>query len=190
MHAQVEVVWSCHMPAQGPWRCQKFMHSCSGGMLLFRGHTASSAGWCLTCQLLLLQELLGCQGAGLMCVFAAAHPERYLQKHPVRLYVPSEVMEVDLRGRMQVVKNGKYAYIDIGEINSVVDPAKAVEQLGLRLGVLRWLVCACGGVAEADIGLVGRLFVPKHTLGSTFVEEQQGDKALREWGFSLYVHAF
>ena len=125
-----------------------------------------------------------------MCAFAAAHPERYLQKHPVRLYAPSEVMEVDLHSRMQVVKNGKYAYIDIGEINSVVDPAKAVEQLGLRLGVLRWFVCACCGVAEAEVKLIGRLFVPKYTLGSSYVEDQQQDMALREWGFSLYVHGF
>lgn len=125
-----------------------------------------------------------------MCAFAAAHPDRYLQKQPVRLYVPSEVMELDLRGRMQVAKNGRFAYIDTGEIKSSVDYAKAVEQLGLRLGVLRWLVCACCGVAEAEIRLVGRLFVPKHTLGSSYVEDQQQDKALREWGFSLYVHGF
>ena len=106
-------------------------------------------------------------GSRVMCAFAAAHPDCYLQKQPVRLYVPSEVMELDLRGRMQVAKNGRFAYTDSGEITSSVDYAKAVEQSGLRLGVLRWLVCACCGVAEAEVKLVGRLFIPKHswTLG-------------------------
>ena len=139
---------------------------------------------------MLLQELLGCEGAGLMCVFAAAHPQRFLQKQPDRMYLPSEVMELDLRGRLHVAKKGGFADIDMGEIKSSVDYAKAVERLGLRLGVLRWLVCACCGVADAQVKLVGRLFVPEYTLGSQYVDDQQQDMALHVWGYSLYVHGF
>ena len=140
--------------------------------------------------MLVLQELLGCSSAGLMCSMAAAHPDKYLALPAQSLQLPSEVVEFDMRGRMDAAKGGASAYIDIGEVKSRADYSKSVEQLGLRLGLLRWLVHVCAGIAMPKIVLVGRLFLPKAALQGSFVEDQEREKALHEWGFSLYVMDF
>jgi len=133
---------------------------------------------------------MGCSSAGLMCSIAAAHPDKYLTLPAQSLQLPSEVVEFDMRGRMDAAKGGDYAYIDVGEVKSSAHYTKSVEQLGLRLGLLRWLVHVCAGIAVPDIRLVGRLFLPKAALQGSFIEDQEREKALHEWGFSLYVHDF
>ena len=64
------------------------------------------------------EELMGCSSAGLMCSIAAAHPDKYLTLPAESLQLPSEVVEFDMRGRMDAAKGGDYAYIDIGEVKS------------------------------------------------------------------------
>ena len=140
--------------------------------------------------MLVLQELLGCSRAGLMCSMAAAHPDKYLALPAQSLQLPSKVVEFDMRGRMDAAKGGDYAYIDIGEVKSSADCSKSVEQLGLRLGLLRWLVHVCASTAMPKIVLVGQLFLPKAALQGSFIEDQEREKALHEWEFSLYVHDF
>lgn len=120
-----------------------------------------------------------------MCVIAAAHPNIYLQP---KLELPSREMEWDMRGRLDIGAQGSYAYIDCGEAKARDDYASATVQLGLRLGVHRWLVEVCCGVQPVNIRLVGRLFVRRQHLSATYVDEAQRQKASAEWRFSLYVH--
>lgn len=148
------------------------------------------------------QELLSCTGAGIACAVAAAFPHAYLADEagggtvgagggtaPVRPplpALPAEVLEFDLRGRMDVGRD--YAYLDIGEAKSRADYSSAVKQLGVRLGVLRWLLVNCCGVPEAQVRAVGRLFVPSGMGVATPLDANQADVAHSMWGFSLYLH--
>ncbi|GAQ92003.1 hypothetical protein KFL_009020040 [Klebsormidium nitens] len=104
-----------------------------------------------------VEELLSCESAGIMLLIAAAFPEIYLTCSP--RIMPSEVLELDCRGRMDVDKETNFAYIDTGEVKKSADYAAAVEQLGLRLGALKEFVCAACGTKEDGVRLVGRLFV-------------------------------
>lgn len=145
------------------------------------------------------QELLNCSGAGIACAIAAAFPHAYLAEGggtaggaapgPVRPPLPpfpADVLEFDFRGRMDVGRD--YAYIDIGEVKSSLDLSSAVQQLGVRLGVLRWLLANCCGVPDAGVRAVGRLFVPSGVGGATPRDASQEEVASSLWGFSLYMH--
>jgi hypothetical protein len=103
------------------------------------------------------------------------------------MILPTNELQFDMRGRPDVVR-GKYAYIDIGETKSSADYAAAVVQLGLRLGVLRWVVKVCFKLQ--DVRLVGRMFVPGTANASAFRAADAGQQAeaLERWGYSLYVH--
>ncbi|GAQ86582.1 hypothetical protein KFL_002980060 [Klebsormidium nitens] len=133
-----------------------------------------------------IQELLQCESAGILCLVAAAFPEAYLTGRPG--VMPSDELEIDCRGRIDIAQNGDFAYIDVGEVKTMLDYATSVPQLGLRLGALKWFVCnACGAKVEG-VRLVGRLFVSKHGTKEEFADASQRDRASVEWGFSLYLH--
>ena len=124
-----------------------------------------------------------------MCAVAAAFPQAYLQQSDSisdssKLFPPRE-LEFDFRGRINVGQN--FAFIDIGEGKLGLDYASAVEQLGVRLGVLRWLVESCCGVPRASIICAGRMFVcGGESSGGVDALQQQLAREL--WGYSLYMH--
>ena len=117
----------------------------------------------------------------------AGSPEMYTAI--IERFVPAREIEFDMRGRSDIVR-GQFAYIDVGECKSSADYSKAVAQLGLRLGALRWMAQACFGVPQHETRLVGRIFVPRAGNKSAFAgaDAAQQHRALIDWGFSLYVH--
>lgn len=128
-----------------------------------------------------------------MCLLAAAHPSLYLDENNKSFIMPHEKLEFDLRGRIDVAETGHFVYIDTGEVKTALAYKKAIEQLGLRLGALKWLITTCVPNPMPDVRLVGRLFVSEASL-------QQGDRdnidftqrmlAVDKWGYSLYLHTF
>ena len=136
----------------------------------------------------MLKELITCEGPGILCAIAAAFPVLYLQQPASGVQVPSERLEFDMRGRMDVARQGEFAYVDVGEVKRSQDYASAVQQLGIRLGTLGWFVSKCCGVDAAAVRLVGRLFVPTHSSLESFVEGEQRDIARDKWNYSLYLH--
>jgi hypothetical protein len=62
---------------------------------------------------------------------------------------------------MDIARDGSFAHIDLEEAKTSIDYATAGPQLGLRLGMLKWLVCKPGvhGAKIEEVRLVGRLFV-------------------------------
>jgi hypothetical protein len=88
---------------------------------------------------------------------AAAHPGLYLNASTPLF--PPEKLEIDMRGHT------RFAYIDIGMVAETDSFEEAVEQLGLRLGVLRWLLLQDNGHLGADMMLVGRLFCAWSSVG-------------------------
>jgi hypothetical protein len=110
---------------------------------------------------------------------------------PVLPQFPPEALQFDLRGLVE--EEPGHVRVDIGEIKTRADYGSAVQQLGLRLGVLRWLLVACCGVAESDIGAVGRLFVPAVGEGRPAPQQEEVDVQQEEvtrsvWRFSLHLH--
>jgi hypothetical protein len=141
------------------------------------------------------QLLLGCESAGVMCVTAAAHGRRYLDPEADHHLFPPEQLEFDMRGRVEFpVHRPSFAYIDIGEVKLSIGFDQAIEQLGLRLGVLKWLVLQTQqSIPETDIRLVGRLFTGQSSIkqkGATRAPVNMMDRAAMGWGFSLYMHSF
>jgi hypothetical protein len=132
-----------------------------------------------------IQELLRCESAGILCLVAAALPE-YLTGKPG--IFPSDELEIDCRGRIDIAQNGDFAYIDVGEVKTTLDYATSVPQLGVRLGALKWFVCSACGAKVEGVRLVGRLFVSKHGTKEEFADAYRRDIASDEWGFSLYLH--
>ena len=130
-----------------------------------------------------VQELLGCNSAGAMCVLAAALPELYLSgsSNPDRF--PQQNLEFDLCGRMEVALDGSFARCDIGIILDA-DPASGVQQMGVRLRALAWLVSAMQPRGDLKVVLVGRLFLP---TGVRFDASQQ-EEAMQPWNYNLRVH--
>jgi hypothetical protein len=131
-------------------------------------------------------ELLLCESIGILCLVAAAFPEVYLTGQPGVL--PSDELEIDCRGRIHIEQNRDFAYIDVGEIETMLDYATSVLQLGLHLGALKWFVCKASDVKAEGMGLVGRLFVSKHGTKEEFADAAHRHKASVEWDFSLYLH--
>lgn len=133
-----------------------------------------------------IQELLRCESAGILCLVATAFPETYLKGQPG--VIPSDELEIDCRGRIDIAQNGEFAYMDVGEVKTMLDYATSVPKLDLRLGALKWFVCNACGANEDGVRSVGRLFVSKHGTKEEFADALQRDKASVEWGFSLYLH--
>ena len=137
-----------------------------------------------------MQELLGCNSAGIMCAFAAAIPNRYLTAapHPNDRF-PSREVEFDCRGRSELALDGLFAYLDTGEVKSSAEVGAAIEQMGLRLQLLKWLLMAVCSRPLRDVRLVGRMFVPAAGSRPTIIfDKGQQAKATQDWGFSLYLH--
>lgn len=84
-------------------------------------------------------------------------------------------------------ESADYAYIDIGKVKTSADYRSAVRQLGVRSGVLRWLVSTCLQVPFPSITCVGRMSVPcsRH---SADLDQQQQAVADSVWGYSLYLY--
>ncbi|GAQ87184.1 hypothetical protein KFL_003360160 [Klebsormidium nitens] len=132
-----------------------------------------------------VQELILCESAGILCLMAAAFPDIYLKGQPN--VFPSDELEIDCKGRMDVARDGTFSYIDLGEVKTRLDYATAVPQLGLRLGALKWFVCKACGAQTEGVRLVGRLFVFQQGV-EEFVDLAQRDEASTKWGYSLYLH--
>jgi hypothetical protein len=145
---------------------------------------------------LLVQELLDCESAGIMCVTAAAHPSLYLETDQDKYLLPPEALELDMRGKIELpLPRPDVAYVHIGEVKRSLELGPAVEQLGLRLGVFRWLILNTQPVdPQIRITLVGRLFTTRGMGTSeeqvTMVPPDVMERARTKWGFSLYVHTF
>ena len=99
--------------------------------------------------------------------------------------MPPDELEFDCRGKLDVTKS-KFAYVDIGEVKSKPKYGTAIDQLGVRLSVVAWLLGKCCLVSDKDVRRVGRVFVPRGSHDSASSSAQSA--ALKEWGFSLYVH--
>lgn len=128
-----------------------------------------------------------------MCLIAAAHPKLYLEGNNTSFIIPPEVLEFDMRGRVDMPETGEYLYVDVGEVKRTLDYRKAIEQLGLRVGALGWFITACvPRERPPDVRLVGRLFVHEAGLpiGDDGADKYQRDIARDRWGFSLYRHTF
>jgi len=131
-----------------------------------------------------------------MCLIAAAHPTLYLELTNRSYIVPPEVLEFDMRGRVDLPETGQYLHVDIGEVKRGLDYRKAIEQLGIRLGALAWFASACfvPGAHEGppNVRLVGRFFVREAGLvgDDDGIHQFQRDVARDRWGFSLYRHVF
>jgi hypothetical protein len=161
------------------------------------------------------QALLEPSGAGIMCTAAAAFPHLYLRPPttvaagaaaPVlpfnRLLLgltpPPAELHFRLRGRVDVFEAGQAARLDCAEMQLLPggDYPGAVEALGMRLGMLRWLAGAALGVPDEGVRALGRLYVCGIGEGE---EGCEGDEALsgdgrlalhalaHDWGFELHV---
>lgn len=131
-----------------------------------------------------VQHLLTCRSPGIMCAIAAALPRIYLDGIPPiasrSVLLPYETMEIDMRGRIDIAGDGKYAYIDLGEVKRQLEYADAVNQLGISLATIGWVVQVGCHVADQDMRLVGRLMVPKSSLKADFVAPDQRKRAVSE----------
>jgi hypothetical protein len=144
-----------------------------------------------------LQELFKCDSSGIMCLVAAACPSLYLDTHDITRdvthIIPSDKLEFDMRGVVDIAVEGRFCYIHVGEVKSKLEYGKAVEQLGLRLRALKWLVSAAVFSEEdgVDFRLVGRLFVKQNKQDvQEYTDAEQRQFATSMWGYSLYVHYF
>jgi hypothetical protein len=136
-----------------------------------------------------MQDLLSCDGVGVMALAAAACPDRYLSETSA---IPPEELDFDVRGRIDAIKHSGFAYIDTGEIKSRLAYGDAIPQLGLRLRCLKYLMSSCGieGLDPGMIRCVGRLFVRERAIrqGGGGPPRKEEDDAQHDWGFSLYLH--
>lgn len=126
--------------------------------------------------------------AGIMCLIAAAHPSRYLSSttYPKFLF-PPESLEFDFRGRLDVTQRGRFATIDTGEVKTQLEYAKGIEQLGIRLGTLRWFVSSIVPDLEAErVHLLGRLFIPARKMSEADIEKVK--EARDVWRYDLFLH--
>lgn len=91
---------------------------------------------------------------------------------------------------MTCAGDGSFAFTDVGLVERELEYADVVKQLGIRLGTIGWFVQVSCNVHSQHVHLVGRLVVPKSSLGASFVASEQSGVAARDWNYSLYVHGF
>ena len=139
------------------------------------------------------QYLLMRHSPGVMCAIAAA-PHIYLDgpppTAPSKVVLPQETLEIDMQGRMHIARDGTFAHIDLGEIETQPEYADAIKQLGISLATIGWFVQVCFDVRNQDVRLVGCLLLPKSSPRASLVASDQSRRAAREWNYSLYVHGF
>jgi hypothetical protein len=105
-----------------------------------------------------LQELLSPDGPGIMCAVAAAFPDNFLTTalEAEAWQLPPGELLYHLAGSVVIEEGCSKATIDVGEVRlDDGELAGAVPELGVRLGVLRWLVNVGWGIE-----LVERQVVP------------------------------
>ena len=137
------------------------------------------------------QHLLMRSSPGVICAIAAALPHIYLDSPASsKVVLPRETLEIDMRGRMHIMRDGTCAHIDLGQIETQPEYADPVQKLGIRLATIGWFVQVCFDVRDQDVRLVGRLLLPRSSLRETFVASDQTERAEREWNYGLYVHGF
>lgn len=136
-----------------------------------------------------VEHLIRCQSAGIICVVAAAFPSYYLEKGaksklelPV---IPTRELDFDCKGRVEVGRKASFAVLDVAEVKVGLDYQKVVPQLGLRLGVIKWLVCECLGVEPATVNAIGRMFTSAAASDTHELDELMQQVAEKEWGYSL-----
>lgn len=156
------------------------------GDTLLTGHDEAVLNRWKKTNIVAVQELLHPDGAGIMCLVAAASSLR-LAPPLSPLWLPSRVLEFDMQGRIEV---GYQVVIDIGEAKNTLDYGKSVDQLGIRLLVLKLAAKALLDVPDSSFVLTGRLFVPHSavTKNASIVLAQK-KRAWRVWGYSLHMHA-
>ncbi|KAG5183576.1 hypothetical protein JKP88DRAFT_245211 [Tribonema minus] len=145
----------------------------------------------LRCIAAKVPELMRFDGAGIMCLLAAAHPSLYLDESNKTCIIPPDKAEVNLTGRTTVGEQGHILGIDIGEANPALSYEEAVQRLGLCLGALNWLVTTCKPTPDPGVLLTGCLFVSGGMLGEDEREELMENLctlASRTWGYFLRVH--
>jgi hypothetical protein len=77
--------------------------------------------------------------------------------------------------------------VEAGEAKSASRFAKAVEQLGIRVGVVGHILEACAPTLRS-LRKVGRIFVPRGAAQAATAQLMA--VAEKEWDFSLYIHEF
>lgn len=126
------------------------------------------------------------ESAGVMCAMAAAHPHIYLRTQGRgAMEIPMHEVAFDMQGHMDVVPK-QSAFIDIGEVQASPDYATAVPHLGLRLGLLKWVVKVVTDVPQDQVRLVGRVFTSENNASHCVTDDKQRSLALRLWQFSLH----
>ncbi|KAG5179722.1 hypothetical protein JKP88DRAFT_241715 [Tribonema minus] len=133
-----------------------------------------------------LQELRSDKGAGIMCWFATAHPNLYLDETNKVFTAPPFMLKWGLCGKAEF--NGCYsARFDTAVVQHRRDFEGAVAELRLRLGALSWLFeCMPDATYFYSVTLMGRVFVGH----KNDVSEGRRELAwsLSDWGFELEVH--
>ena len=148
----------------------------------------------LSCRPHCPQVLAEASGTGIMCAVAAAFPDLYLGQPPGRRRsrpseapFPPDELEFDMQGCIELHNSSK-ATIDVAEVKTSLNYSAAIPQLGMRLGVLAWVVHSCYGVPFDSMTLTGRLFVPRHQASR--LDKQQRELAQEAWVFSARIHGF
>ena len=131
-----------------------------------------------------------------MCAMAAALEKQYLDTpsetavlEPFEQCVPPRLLQGSLRGELEVYGYNSAAKISVGELGSTDTCEAAIRQLGIRLGVYRWLADVCFRIPEVEILLSGlRLVVSENRHFSPCIQGEPAEGVARDrWGFSLFV---
>lgn len=152
-------------------------------------------------------ELLHGRG-GIICVAAEALPRLHLDapallrgsnrqglttrsigQHVLRSSIlPQATIDFDVVGRVAVT--GAVCKIECAEIKSTLDYGTAVDQLGVRIAVLKWLARVVYELdAEVVFDLHGYLMVPRSALPADQLEvdKQQASRAKGLYGYTLHL---
>ncbi|KAG5187635.1 hypothetical protein JKP88DRAFT_353674 [Tribonema minus] len=131
-----------------------------------------------------MQELRSPEGAGIMCWFAAAHPDLFLDSTNHSFVVPPYVLRWGVCGRAKF--NGfDLVQFDTSVVQNGRDFTGAVTELRLRLGALRWPFDECMSEAKyfRYVELTGRVFVrPEDDVSAG---RRELGSSYRDWGFEL-----
>ncbi|KAG5187633.1 hypothetical protein JKP88DRAFT_353673 [Tribonema minus] len=112
-----------------------------------------------------MQELRSPEGAGIMCWFAAAHPDLFLDPTNHSFVVPPYVLRWGVCGRAKF--NGlDLVQFDTSVVQNGRDFIGTVTELRLRLGALRWLFDACVSNAKYFRLVETDADVPRHISSS------------------------
>eukprot|EP00611_Tribonema_gayanum_P019541 TRINITY_DN3404_c0_g1_i1.p1 TRINITY_DN3404_c0_g1~~TRINITY_DN3404_c0_g1_i1.p1 ORF type:complete len:199 (+),score=22.29 TRINITY_DN3404_c0_g1_i1:654-1250(+) len=134
-----------------------------------------------------LEDLRSAKGAGIMCWYAAAHADLYLNENNKVFIVPPFMLKWELCGNSKF--NGVFsARFDTAVVQRGRDFEGAVTELRLRLGALNWLFNSClpDAMYFYSVTQMGRVFVSHEDD----ISEGRRELAwsLEDWGIELGVH--